>query len=139
MTLREFVSEQMNLIFDALKRGQSPPVGTYEAESLRECQRRSQVRTGVTRFLPDSALFEFIFNDPSLGPAVLTVKVAAPEPIVYMPVPGWVIEDVWQGDVTGSFRFHSEAVQLIEVFQNELRAENNQKYFEDRQPPKRRE
>lgn len=139
MNLREFAGERQRIIFEALQRGQEPPIGTYDEDTLKECRRRTQVQTGTTRYRPDRLLFEFIFYEQSLGPAVLTVEVAAPEPLVYMPVPDWVIEDVWQGEVTGTFRFESEARELLNVFSETLFSEANQAYFADRQPPKNRE
>jgi hypothetical protein len=84
-------------------------------------------------------VLEFIFQDASLGPAVLSVRVPAPEPIVYMPVPDWVIEDVWQGEVTGSFRFLSEAERLLEAFRAQVFTERNRAYFEKPDLPKRRD
>ncbi|MDW8052866.1 MAG: hypothetical protein RMJ83_10375 [Armatimonadota bacterium] len=137
MTLREFVREQMERVFNALKAGNPPPVGEYDADRLKECLRRAQVQMGTTRYTPDAVILEFIFQDPVLGPAVLSVRVAAPEPIVYMPVPDWVIEDVWQGDVTGSFRFRSEAERLLEAFREQVFSERNRAYFEKPDLPKR--
>ncbi|MFQ3610625.1 MAG: hypothetical protein SNJ72_03925 [Fimbriimonadales bacterium] len=139
MTLREFVKQQMQSLYEALQKRQAPPVGTYDADTLRECFRRAQVQTGTTQYFPDRIVFEFIFTEPSLGPVVLSITVTAPEPIVYMPVPDWVIEDVWQGDVTGSFRFRSEAEALLERFRSQLFSEENLAYFERHRLPKRRD
>jgi hypothetical protein len=139
MTLREFAVERQRSIFEALQHGLQPPTGIFDEETLRECLRRKQVQTGTTRYRPDRLLFEFIFHEPSLGPAVLTVAVETPEPLVYMPVPEWVVEDVWQGEVTGSFRFESEARLLLQAFSESIFSEANRAYFADRQPPKSRE
>ncbi|MCX7924253.1 MAG: hypothetical protein N2554_00400 [Fimbriimonadales bacterium] len=139
MTLREFVRDQIQLVFDALKAGSAPPVGEYDAAQLKECQRRATPQVGTARFLPDAIVLEFIFQDASLGPAVLSVRVPAPEPIVYMPVPDWVIEDVWQGDVTGSFRFLSEAERLLTAFREQVFTERNRVFFEKSDLPKRRD
>ncbi len=139
MTLREFVKQQMEQVFSALKAGNPPPVGEYDTTVLKECLRRAQVQVGTTRYAPDAITLEFIFQDPSLGPAVLSVRIAAPEPIVYMPVPDWVIEDVWQGDVTGSFRFRSEAEQLLEAFREQVFGAGNRAHFEKPDLPKRRD
>lgn len=139
MTLREFVREQIQTIFEALKTGGAPPVGEYDPVTLKECLRRATPQVGATRFLPDAVVLEFIFQDTSLGPAVLSVRVAAPEPIVYMPVPDWVIEDVWQGDVTGSYRFRSEAERLLEAFREQVFTERNRAFFEKPALPRRRE
>lgn len=139
MTLREFVRDQIQTIFDALRAGNPPPVGEYDPAQLRECQRRANLQVGATNFLPDAIGLEFIYQDTSLGPAVLSVRVPAPEPIVYMPVPDWVIEDVWQGDVTGSFRFLSEAERLLEAFREQVFTDRNRAYFEKSDLPKRRD
>ncbi|MCS7190756.1 MAG: hypothetical protein NZ843_04030 [Fimbriimonadales bacterium] len=139
MTLREFVRDQIRAVFDALKAGNAPPVGEYDPATLRECQRRALPQVGATRFLPDAIILEFIFQDASLGPAVLSVRISAPEPIVYMPVPDWVIEDVWQGDVTGSFRFRSEAERLLQAFSEQVFTERNRVFFERADLPKRRD
>ncbi|MCS7208705.1 MAG: hypothetical protein NZ874_03955 [Fimbriimonadales bacterium] len=139
MTLREFVRDQIRAVFDALKAGNAPPVGEYDPATLRECQRRASPQVGATRFLPDAVILEFIFQDASLGPAVLSVRIPAPEPIVYMPVPDWVIEDVWQGDVTGSFRFRSEAERLLQAFSEQVFTERNRVFFEKADLPKRRD
>jgi len=137
MTLREFVREQVQVIFAALQAGNPPPVGEYDPATLKECLRRAQVQVGASRFTPDAVVLEFIFQDASLGPVVLSVRIPVPEPIVYMPVPDWVIEDVWQGDVTGSFRFVSEAEQLLEAFRALVFTERNRVYFEKPDLPKR--
>jgi hypothetical protein len=139
MSLREFVREQVQAIFAALQAGSPPPIGEYDPAALRECLRRAQPQVGASRFTPDAVVLEFIFQDPSLGPAVLSVRVPAPEPIVYMPVPDWVIEDVWQGEVTGSFRFLSEAERLLEAFRAQVFTERNRAYFEKPDLPKRRD
>lgn len=138
MTLREFVREQIQQIYEALRQGQAPPIGEYDPATLKECMRRTTVQIGTTHYRPESVLLEFIFTEPSLGPAILTVRVPAPEPIVYMPVPDWVIEDVWQGEVTGSFRFASEAQILLKKLHNQIFSETNILYFEERPQLKHR-
>lgn len=138
--LREFVSDHLNSLFTALKASQAPPIGEYDEAQLKECLRRGRVQTGTVRYRPMAVQFEFIFQDPSLGPAVLTVTVETPEPIVYMPVPDWVQEEVWQGEVGGTFRFRSEAEQMIEQFAaSTFSTDQNAVWFEERQRAKRRE
>lgn len=139
MTLREFVRNQIQAIFEALQQKQPPPVGEYDANTLKECFRRTTVQTGTTHFQPDHVLLEFIFLEASLGPAVLCVRILTPEPIVYMPVPDWVIQDVWQGEVTGSFRFASEAESLLKKLHNQIFAETNALFFDERPQLKHRE
>lgn len=139
MTLRKFVRNNLQTIFEALQKRQLPPVGEYDAQTLKECFRRATVQTGTTHYQPDCILLEFIFSEPNLGPAVLSVRIPAPEPIVYMPVPDWVIQDVWQGEVTGSFRFASEAETLLKKLHNQIFAETNALYFDERPQLKHRE
>ncbi len=139
MTLREFVRSQMQAVFEALQQRQPPPVGEYDEQTLKECFRRATVQTGTTHYRPDSIILEFIFLEPSLGPAILCVRIPAPEPIVYMPVPDWVIQDVWQGEVTGSFRFASEAEALLKKFHNQVFSETNALHFDERPQLKHRE
>lgn len=139
MTLREFVRTQMQAIYEALQQKQPPPLGEYDHQTLKECFRRAQVQTGTTHYLPDAVVLEFIFLEAQLGPAVLSVRVPTPEPIVYMPVPDWVVQDVWQGEVTGSFRFASEAETLLKQLQNQIFTEANVFYFDERPQLKHRE
>ena len=57
---------------------------------------------------------------------------------MFLPVPDWVIESIWQGEISGSYHFESDAKALVEAFQAELSAENNPKWFLP-QAAKRRE
>jgi hypothetical protein len=82
--------------------------------------------------------FEFIFSFSDGQTEVLQVKVTAPERIVYLPVPEWVVESVWQGEVAGSYHFESDARRLVDKFQGETTTEGNTRWFQ-KQPPKRRE
>jgi len=55
-----------------------------------------------------------------------------------LPVPEWVVESIWQGDVAGSFHFERDAKRLLASFEQELEPDDNQKYFGP-QMAKRRE
>lgn len=93
---------------------------------------------GGTRYEPDSLTFEFIYPDPQSSATVLSVRVATPERIVYLPVPAWVVEHIWQGEVVGSFAFESEAAEQVAEFVSSLDREPNAALFGP-QPAKRRE
>jgi hypothetical protein len=54
-----------------------------------------------------------------------------------MPVPDWVQQDVWQGEVKGTFRLRSEAERLIEAFRQHVLERENPDYFEERPAPRR--
>lgn len=83
-------------------------------------------------------MLEFIYSDPASSAMILTVTLEPPERIVFLPVPDWVVESIWQGEVTGSAHFESDAIRLVQAFEQELREEANARWFEP-QPPKRRE
>ena len=69
---------------------------------------------GSTRFDASSVVFEFIYPDARAAAAILDVRVASPDRIIFLPVPPWVIEQIWQGEVTGSFHFATQARAMIE-------------------------
>jgi hypothetical protein len=68
---------------------------------------------------------------------IVTVTQEAPERIVFLPVPSWVVEQIWQGDVDGTFHFESEARSLLAEFANGLEPEANLSWFAERQPKRR--
>lgn len=69
---------------------------------------------GSTVYSPDSIQCEFIYPDPSSVPTVLTVSLIPPERIVFLPVPEWVVESIWQGEIAGSYQFESDARGMID-------------------------
>jgi len=138
MRLSVFCSERRREIFEALGRGEHPRDAEFDAEALRQGLLKGSPQVGATRFEPSAAIFEFLFPDPLGAAVVLSVKVRSPERIVCMPVPDWVVENVWQGDVDGSFRFESEAREMLRDFEEILAPEANAALFE-KQPAKRRE
>ena len=112
MNLNEFVAEKRNLIFEALVAGKEPP-GEFDPQVLREARTKGKPQMGSTRFEADSVVLEFIFPDARSAPAILDVRVASPDRIVFLPVPPWVIEQIWQGEVTGSHHFAAQAREMI--------------------------
>jgi hypothetical protein len=138
LTLNEWASSKKKRIFDALSNLQPPPEGEYDSDVLRDGFDKSKPQMGTTVYEPECACFEFIFPDRNSSATVLTVRVAPPERIVFLPVPPWVVETIWQGEVDGTYHFAGEAMKLIEVYLAELTEVANRKWFGPR-PAKRRE
>ena len=129
MRLNQYVAEKRLAIFDDLKRGHSPREGAYDEHALADAKVKGQPQLGSTRFEPDSIHIEFIYPDPSTSASVVTVTLQSPERIVFMPVPSWVVESIWQGDIDGSYHFESEAAVLFREFEQQLTPEQNAELF----------
>ncbi|HRK20405.1 MAG TPA: hypothetical protein PLX06_01265 [Fimbriimonadaceae bacterium] len=130
MTLQAFASETRNQIFEALQSGNPPTIGEFEEARFLDGKSKGKPLMGATRFEPDAGLFEFIYPDPNGAPVVLVVRVESPERIVYLPVPSWVIESIWQGEITGSYALESEAQCLLRDFSARLEPNANRLEFE---------
>ena len=137
MSLNAFAAERRLAIFEELKKGLEPS-GEFDTALLAEGKAKGAPQMGATQYKPDRIAFEFIYPDPGSTATVLTVAISPPERIVFMPVPEWVIENIWQGDVTGSFHFISDAERLYAALGSELQVGSNEKWFEP-QMAKRRE
>lgn len=138
MTLREFTNVTRKQILQALQYKQAPPVGHFDRKTFEEAVQMREVQMGSARYTSHSVILEFIFlHDKPGAPLILCVEVDTPEPVVFMPVPEWVQEDVWQGEVKGTFRLRSEAEQLIEAFRRHVLESENPHYFEERPVPRR--
>lgn len=125
-------------IFEELVLGHAPSEGEFDEHLLKEGRSKGQPQMGATLYEPDSILCEFIYPDSKSSSTLLTVRFNAPERIVFLPVPEWVIESIWQGEISGSYHFESEAARLVEKFQAETTPEGNKKWFGP-QAAKRRE
>lgn len=132
MKLNTFVSEKRKAIFEDLVNGQTPKDGLVDADSLRDAQAKGSPQLGAVRFDPHSIYFEFIYPVRQSNTTIITITVSSPERIVFMPVPTWVIESIWQGDIDGSFHFESEARVLIREFEDGLGELVNAELFGDR-------
>jgi hypothetical protein len=132
MTLNAYAAEKRLAILAELKDGRAPTEGSYDETGLREALTKGSPQLGTTRFEPDAILLEFIFPDPNGAPQVLVVSLTPPERIVYMPVPAWVVESIWQGEISGSPHFESEALRLIEAYQAQLDPTVNAAHFHQR-------
>jgi len=138
MTLNAYVAAKRLAIFDELKLGHPPSEGEFDAVLFSEAKVKGEPQLGSTRFEPDSIYVEFIYPSPQTSSSVVTVKLTAPERIVFLPVPGWVVENIWQGDIAGTYHFESEAIRLYEELGRELSRGENEKWFGP-QMAKRRE
>lgn len=138
MTLNAYAAKLRLSLFDDLKAGRDPSAGEFDSGLLAEARAKGAPQVGTTRYTPDAIWQEFIFSDPSSSAIIVTVRVPAPERIVFLPVPSWVIETIWQGDVDGSFHFASHARELLAELDRETEPQANLKWFGPR-PPKRRE
>jgi hypothetical protein len=138
MTLNEWAAAMKTQIYEDLTAGKQPPTGRYDERILRDGQVKGKPQMGPTNFEPNAAIFEYIYPDTNSTATVLQVVVDPPERIVFMPMPEWVLEEIWQGDVTGSPHFESEAMELLRRYTAELEPGANDKHF-GKQPAKRRE
>lgn len=138
MTLNAYAAERRLALLEDLRAGRDPSEGSFDVATLEEGRAKGEPQLGATRFEPDAIWLEFIFPDPQRSATVLTIRLDPPERIVFLPVPEWVVESIWQGDVAGSYQFESRARELVANFVTELEPGANRKWF-DPQPPKRRE
>lgn len=132
MKLSEWAATTKKSVYDNLIRTGEPGMGQYDQAALKECLAKGSPQVGTTMFEPDLFKFEFIFRD-SDSTIVLVVNVAPPERIVFMPVPDWVVESVWQGHVEGSHHFESHAREALATFATSLEPGPNKELFGPRQ------
>ena len=138
MGLNQYAAERRMAIFEELKSGHEPSTGRFDAALLKEGKVKGSPQVGTTRFEPHQIHFEFIYPDPKSTATIVTVTLDAPERIVMLPVPDWVVESIWQGEIAGSFQFDSDAKNLVGKFLAELEPGANDKWFGP-QPAKRRD
>ncbi len=138
MKLNAFVAQKKRAIFDELSAGNPPSEGRFDEAIWRDGRAKSQPQMGSTQFAPDTITFEFIYNDPQGSAVLFQVAINPPERVVFMPVPEWVVESIWQGEIAGSYHFESEAKELLNNFENLLSADHNATLFGP-QMAKRRE
>ncbi len=136
MVLGTYVAAIKRQIFEDLLAGREPSEGDFDSAILESVKDLGQPQVGTTSYAPTHFNQEFIYRGGDMN-VVFSVKVGVPERIVFMPVPIWVMQTVWQGEVDGSFRFESEAAQLTQEFSAELEIGMNGKWFEKRLPTTR--
>ncbi len=132
--LRTFAAKHRLAIFERLKSGLEPEGCVFDRAAFQGALTKGAPQLGSTVYRPHEVRFEFIYSDPSGGTMVLVVSVVPPERIVALPVPSWVIENVWQGEVHGSYAFETEALSLLEAFRASLEPEANAELFGTAKP-----
>lgn len=137
MSLNSYVAQKRLAIFEELQQGLSPSEGSFDVQALKDARVKGAPQIGTTRYEPHAIFLEFIYQDPRSSSVVVTVELAPPERIVFMPVPEWVIESIWQGEIDGSFLFESEADALLKSFRSEMEPHANLKWFGPRQAKRR--
>ncbi|MBL8048632.1 MAG: hypothetical protein JNJ45_08120 [Chthonomonas sp.] len=115
MLLREFAAQTKRQIFDDLFGGGSPRVGEFDASLLAQARDLGEPKMGTTHFSPHAVTHEFTYG-AGQELQILRVTLTPPERIVYMPVPGWVVENIWQGSIDGTYHFASDAERLLAEF-----------------------
>lgn len=138
MTLNAYSAAKKLAIFEDLKKGLAPSEGAFDEAVLKEGKVKGEPQVGATKYEPNIIHLEFIFPDPKTTSTILVVKLDPPERIVFLPVPSWVVESIWQGEISGTYHFESEARRLYGELGLELEAVANQKWFGP-QMAKRRE
>jgi hypothetical protein len=133
MTLNQYAAEHRMAILQDLKSGLPPREGAYDEATLKEARTKGAPQMGTTTYEPRSIQFEYIYPDPQSAPTVLTVRLQPPERIVFLPVPEWVVENVWQGEVDGSHHFESDAEAMVARYREGLTERNNPELFAARQ------
>ena len=136
--LSTFAAKVKRKILADLSAKRPPSVGRFDVKALQQAFLSHDVQMGTTVFYPDKAVFEYIFRISAESSQILAVEVEVPERIVFLPVPEWVVETIWQGDVDGSYHFESHARELIAKYESLTRPGDNAKFF-GRQAAKHRE
>jgi len=137
MTLTHYVAERKLEVFAELRSGREPSGGTFDAARLREARTKGEPQIGATRYAPDHVVLEFIFSDPRGVATILPVTIPVPERIVFLPVPEWVVESIWQGEIDGSYVWESDAERLVTEFQAGLVPTANLAWFGPREARRR--
>lgn len=127
--LQDFVSDARRRVFDDLVKGVPPSLGSVDLDAFAKARDRGKPQLGTTRFGQQEVRLEFIYPDSRAAAIVLEVHIPTPERVVFLPVPAWVVEQIWQGEVTGSYAFESDAHTLVNEFTLGLSADVNAKFF----------
>jgi hypothetical protein len=129
--LNSFSVEKRREIFEELLQGRAPKTGEYDDMVFRDATANGKPQMGSMRYAPDAIFFEYIYPSSTGAPAIFTVKVFAPDRIVFLPVPEWVIEQIWQGEITGSYHFEQDAQAMMQKFAASLLPAANSELFKD--------
>ena len=136
--LSSYVGRLKRELWEDIKANREPRIGEFDAALLAGMRSKEAVQIGTAIYRPDQIILEFLFPEASGVPTILSVSITPPERIVFLPVPEWVIETIWQGDIDGSFHFESDAKLLLDKLLTLVTAEGNKPLFE-KQLAKRRE
>jgi hypothetical protein len=128
-SLGSFTAEVRRSLFAELSAGLSPTSGTFDSDLLKIAQTKGAPQMGSYHYEPVALIAEFIYPDASSGTVIFSVKVPTPERIVYLPIPEWIIESIWQGEISGSYQFESHAISMVESFKQALTPEMNAQLF----------
>ena len=128
MNLNAFAAERKRALHEELLRSESPSFGSYDETLLRDAKAKGAPQMGSTNYAPNSITIEFIYSDGQ-GAMVVPITVESPERIVFLPIPEWVIESIWQGEIDGSYHFESDALALVAKLQEQLEPEANAQLF----------
>jgi hypothetical protein len=137
MTLNEFAAARRAEIFSDLQQGLPPRHGSWDEAILREAKLGGPPQMGTTRYTPTTIVFEFIYPRHGAPAGIVSVQLQAPERIVFMPVPAWVVESIWQGDITGSYFWETDAMRLLREFEAQLSPAANADLFGPKLPTRR--
>ena len=136
-SLNAFAASKRLHLFDRLRKGLPPDEGHWDEARWKEGKVKGAVQVGSTLYAPDRITFEFIYPDPASAATILQIETEAPERIVFLPVPEWVIETIWQGEIDGSFHFESDARALLAKFEALLDPAANALLFGPKQATRR--
>jgi len=136
MTLNEWSAKTKRALFDNLDQGHAPASGEFDEALLRDARTKGRPQMGATVYSPDSARFEFVYKD-HISTIVFSVKAPTPHRVIFLPVPSWVVETIWQGDIDGSYHFEPDADELVQGFLAQLSPVENPALFGPKQPTRR--
>jgi hypothetical protein len=114
------VAEHRRAVYDDLMQQRPPSRGTYDVARLAEARTKGSPQVGSTRYEPHAIVQEFIFADPRASSVIVEVRLETPDRIVWMPVPSWVVENIWEGEITGSYAFASDAEAMLDAYREGL-------------------
>lgn len=137
MSLSKYVAEKKTKIYEELRNNQPPSEGDFDMDVFKEGCVKGKVQMGTVRYEPSKIFFEYIYPDTNGSSTVLVVTLKSPERIVYLPVPNWVVEHIWQGEVTGSCHFERDALHMVGEYQKLLDTDRNIDLFGSQQAKRR--
>ncbi len=129
MTLGEYVAKTKREVFEDIVAGREPRVGRYDERALADLRAKGEPQIGTSVLKPELVIVEYVFKLGDGGTEVFCVEVVPPERIVWLPVPEWVVESIWQGEVSGSYQFESHAREMLSRYSGVVERDENAKVF----------